>query len=146
MSFYVIADTKFSDGTYFVDPDVGIFDKKGMEEAKKLLYKKCLEDIQNKIDKNNEYYIIPHKNERAALLQMIEYYQKTCQIMKNYESVKFRLNYLNETIKSEEEENEKLIDVVCLNNMDDVIKTAGWEIVEIPVLNHCDDRILKEFM
>lgn len=32
------------------------------------------------------------------------------------------------------------------DNMDDVIKEAGYEIVEVPVLDHCDDEILKEFL
>ena len=28
----------------------------------------------------------------------------------------------------------------------EVIKEAGYEVVEIPVLDHCDDEILKEFL
>ena len=49
-------------------------------------------------------------------------------------------------IANEQLETQRLIHLLNSDNMDDVIKEAGYEIVEVPVLDHCDDEILKEFL
>ena len=57
-----------------------------------------------------------------------------------------RLDELENKVADEQLKTQRLIHLLNSDNMDDVIKEAGYEIVEVPVLDHCDDEILKEFL
>lgn len=146
MSFYLIADTKYSDGTYFVDPDIGIFDEEGIEEAKRFLYEKCKEKLQEDFDRNKFYFQIPHTEEDDILKDMLDYYESTGKTMRNKTAVLNRLNDLKKKLADEELKTQQLALLLNSDDMDAVITAAGYEIVEIPVLNHCDDKVLKEFL
>lgn len=142
MSFYVIKDRGYNDTTFAVDLEVGIFDEDGIKEAKILLAEKCREKLQGWIDSRNSI-LIPHKNERDTIVEIRNYYKS---IGKEKPYMEERLKDLDKKIKSEE------LDVIGWqraldsNNADDIIGMAGYDIVEVPVLNHCDKDILWEFM
>ena len=142
MSFYVIKDRGYNDTTFAVDLEVGIFDENGVKEAKVLLTERCKKIIQERIDSRNSI-LIPHKNERDTILEIRNYYKS---IGKEKPYMEERLKDLDKKIKSEE------LDVIGWqraldsNNADNIIGMAGYDIVEIPVLSHCDKDILWEFL
>lgn len=142
MSFYVIKDRGYNDTTFAIDLEVGIFDENGVKEAKVLLTEKCKKIIQERIDSRNSI-LIPHKNERDTILEIRNYYKS---IGKEKPYMEERLKDLDKKIKSEE------LDVIGWqraldsNNADNIIGMAGYDIVEVPVLSHCDKDILWEFL
>lgn len=142
MSFYVIKDKGYNDTSFAVDLEVGIFDEDGIKEAKPLLVEKCKKFIQERIDSRNSI-LIPHKNERDTILEIRNYYKS---IGKEKPYMEERLKDLDKKIKSEE------LDVIGWrraldsNNADNIIGMAGYDIVEVPVLSHCDKDILWEFL
>lgn len=142
MSFYVIKDKGYNDTSFAVDLEVGIFDEDGIKEAKPLLVEKCKKIIQERIDSRNSI-LIPHKNERDTILEIRNYYKS---IGKEKPYMEERLKDLDKKIKSEE------LDVIGWrraldsNNADNIIGMAGYDIVEVPVLSHCDKDILWEFL
>ena len=142
MSFYIIKDRGYNDTTFAVDLEVGIFDENGIKEAKPLLVEKCQKIIHERIDSRNSI-LIPHKNERDTILEIRNYYKS---IGKEKPYMEERLKDLDKKIKSEE------LDVIGWqraldsNNADNIIGMAGYDIVEVPVLSHCDKDILWEFL
>lgn len=142
MSFYIIKDRDYNDTTFAVDLEVGIFDEDGIKEAKPLLVEKCKKIIHERIDSRNSI-LIPHKNERDTILEIRNYYKS---IGKEKPYMEERLKDLDKKIKSEE------LDVIGWqraldsNNADNIIGMAGYDIVEVPVLSHCDKDILWEFL
>lgn len=145
MSFYAIIDTKYS-GESFLDPDIGIFNEDGIREAKKLLYEKCRCIVQDNLDREEAYFLNPHQEEQKVLSDMLKYFDYTGKIMKSKDAAIRRLDELENKITDEQLKTQRLIHLLNSDNMDDVIKEAGYEVVEIPVLDHCDDEILKEFL
>lgn len=57
-----------------------------------------------------------------------------------------RLKDLDKKIKSEELDVIGWQRVLDSNNTDDIIAMAGYDIVEVPILNYCDRDILWGFM
>lgn len=77
---------------------------------------------------------------------MLKYFSSVDKVMQSKDAVIIRLDGLENKIANEQLETQRLIHLLNSDNMDDVIKEAGYEVVEIPVLDHCDDEILKEFL
>ena len=80
------------------------------------------------------------------LSDMIKYFDYNGKVMEAKDAVIRILDELENKVKNEQLKTQRLIHLLNSDNMDDVIKEAGYEIVEVPVLNHCDDEILKEFL
>ena len=146
MSFYTIIDTKYSDSTIFLDQNISIFNEDGIKEAKKLLYEKCRRIVQDNLDREEAYFLNPHKEEQKVLLEMLKYFDYTGKVMEAKDAVIRKLDELENKVTNEQLKTQHLIHLLNSDNMDDVIKEAGYEIVEVPVLGHCDDEILEEFL
>lgn len=144
MSFYAIIDTKYN-GETFLDLDVGIFDENGIEEAKKLLYVECYKRISCEYE-SKQSILKSHQEEQKVLSDMLKYFSSIDKVMQSKDAVIERLNRLEEKVTNEQLKTQRLVHLLNSDNMDDVIKEAGYKIVEVPVLNHCDDEILKEFL
>ena len=145
MSFYAIIDTKYS-GETFLDPEIGIFNEDGIKEAKKLLYVECYKRISCEY-KSKQSILKSHQEEQKVLSDMLKYFSSVDKVMQSKDAVIERLNRLEKKIADETVETQRLIKMLdCFENTDEVIKEAGHEIVEIPVLDHCDNEILKEFL
>lgn len=145
MSFYVIIDTKYS-GETFLDPEIGIFNEDGIKEAKRLLYVECYKRISREYE-SKQSILKSHQEEQKVLSDMLKYFNTVDKVTQSKDAVIERLNHLEEKIADETAETQRLIKMLnCFENTDEVIKEAGYEIVEIPVLDHCDDEILKEFL
>lgn len=144
MSFYAIIDTKYFDKS-FLDPDIGIFNEDGIKEAKKLLYTECYKRVSCEYE-SKQSILKSHQEERNMLLDMLKYFDYTGKVMKTKDAVIRRLDELENKVTNEQLKTQHLIHLLNSDNMDDVIKEAGYEIVEVPVLDHCDDEILKEFL
>lgn len=145
MSFYTIADTKYSDGTIFLDPDIGIFNEGGIKEAKKLLYVECYKRISREYE-SKQSILKSHQEEQKVLSDMLKYFNSIDKVTQSKDAVIKRLDRLGKKVTDEQLETQRLIHLLNSDNMDDVIKEAGYDIVEIPVLDHCDDEILREFL
>ena len=144
MSFYAIIDTKYS-GETFLDPEIGIFNEDGIKEAKRLLYVKCYKRISCEYE-SKQSILKSHQEEQKVLSDMLKYFNSVDKIMQSKNAVIKRLDELEKKVTNEQLKTQRLISVLNSDNMDDVIKEAGYDIVEIPVLGHCDDEILKEFL
>lgn len=144
MSFYAIIDTKYS-GESFLDPDIGIFNEDGIKEAKKLLYVECYKRVSCEYE-SKQSILKSHQEERNMLLDMLKYFDYTGKVMKTKDAVIRRLDELENKVTNEQLKTQRLVRLLNSDNVDDVIKEAGYEVVEIPVLDHCDDEILKEFL
>lgn len=145
MSIYAIADNTYSDGTIFLDPDIGIFNESGIKEAKKLLYVKCYKEVSG-VYNFKQSTLKSHQEEQKVLSDMLKYFSSIDKVMQSKDAVIRRLDELGKKVTDEQLETQRLIHLLNSDNMDDVIKEAGYEIVEVPVLDHCDDEILKEFL
>ena len=144
MSFYTIIDTKYS-GESFLDPDIGIFNEDGIKEAKKFLYVECYKRVSCEYE-SKKSILKSHQEERNMLSDMLKYFDYTGKVMKEKDAVIRILDELENKVTNEQLKTQHLIHLLNSDNMDDVIKEAGYEIVEVPVLNHCDDESLKEFL
>ena len=144
MSFYAIIDTKYS-GESFLDPDIGIFNEDGIKEAKKLLYVECYKRVSREYE-SRQSILKSHQEEQKVLSDMLKYFSSVDKVMQSKDAVIRRLDGLENKVTNEQLETQRLIHLLNSDNMDDVIKEAGYEIVEVPVLDHCDDEILKEFL
>ena len=80
------------------------------------------------------------------LSDMLKYFSSVDKVMQSKDAVIRRLDELKNKVTNEQLKTQHLIHLLNSDNMDDVIKEAGYEVVEIPVLDHCDDEILKEFL
>ena len=80
------------------------------------------------------------------LSDMLKYFSSVDKVMQSKDAVIRRLDELENKVTNEQLKTQHLIHLLNSDNMDDVIKEAGYEVVEIPVLDHCDDEILKEFL
>jgi len=81
-----------------------------------------------------------------VLLDMLKYFNSIDKVMQSKDAVIERLNRLEEKVINEQLKTQRLVRLLNSDNMDDIIKEAGYEIVEIPILDHCDDETLKEFL
>lgn len=144
MSFYAIIDTKYFDKS-FLDPDIGIFNEDGIKEAKKLLYIECYKRVSCEYE-SKQSILKSHQEEQKVLSDMLKYFSSIDKVMQSKDAVIMRLDRLGNKITDEQLKTQRLIHLLNSDNMDDVIKEAGYEIVEVPVLDHCDDEILKEFL
>ena len=144
MSFYAIIDTKYS-GESFLDPDIGIFNEDGIKEAKKLLYIDCYKRVSCEYE-SKQLILKSHQEEQKVLSDMLKYFSSIDKVMQSKDAVIMRLDRLGNKVTDEQLKTQRLIHLLNSDNMDDVIKEAGYEIVEVPVLDHCDDEILKEFL
>ena len=144
MSFYTIIDTKYS-GESFLDPDIGIFNEDGIKEAKKLLYVECYKRVSCEYE-SKKSILKSHQEEQKVLSDMLKYFNSVDKVMQSKDAVIRRLDELENKVTNEQLKAQHLIHLLNSDNMDDVIKEAGYEIVEVPVLDHCDDEILKEFL
>ena len=80
------------------------------------------------------------------LSDMLKYFSSVDKVTQSKDAVIMRLDELENKVTNEQLKTQRLIHLLNSDNMDDVIKEAGYEIVEVPVLDHCDDEILKEFL
>lgn len=144
MSFYAIIDTKYFDES-FLDPDIGIFNEDGIKEAERLLYAECYKRVSCEYE-SKQSILKSHQEERNMLSDMLKYFDYTGKVMEAKDAVIRRLDELENKVADEQLKTQRLIRLLNSDNMDDVIKEAGYEIVEVPVLDHCDDEILKEFL
>ena len=144
MSFYAIIDTKYFDKS-FLDPDIGIFNEDGIKEAKKLLYVECYERVSREYE-SKQSILKSHQEEQKVLSDMLKYFSSVDKLTQSKDAVIRRLDRLGNKVTDEQLKTQRLIHLLNSDNMDDVIKEAGYEIVEVPVLDHCDDEILKEFL
>ena len=80
------------------------------------------------------------------LSDMLKYFSSVDKVMQSKDAVIRRLDELENKVTNEQLKTQRLIHLLNSDNMDDVIKEAGYEVVEIPVLDHCDNEILKEFL
>lgn len=144
MSFYAIIDTKYFDKS-FLDPDIGIFNEDGIKEAKKPLYIECYKRVSCEYE-SKQSILKSHQEEQKVLSDMLKYFSSIDKVMQSKDAVIMRLDRLGNKVTDEQLKTQRLIHLLNSDNMDDVIKEAGYEIVEVPVLDHCDDEILKEFL
>ena len=144
MSFYAIIDTKYS-GESFLDPDIVIFNEDWIKEAKKLLYIECYKRVSCEYE-SKQSILKSHQEEQKVLSDMLKYFSSIDKVMQSKDAVIMRLDRLGNKVTDEQLKTQRLIHLLNSDNMDDVIKEAGYEIVEVPVLDHCDDEILKEFL
>ncbi len=144
MSFYAIIDTKYFDKS-FLDPDIGIFNEDGIKEAKRLLYVECYKRVSCEYE-SKQSILKSHQEEQKVLSDMLKYFSSIDKVMHSKDAVIMRLDRLGNKVTDEQLKTQRLIHLLNSDNMDDVIKEAGYEIVEVPVLDHCDDEILKEFL
>ena len=144
MSFYAIIDTKYFDKS-FLDPDIGIFNEDGIKEAKKLLYIECYKRVSCE-NESKQSILKSHQEEQKVLSDMLKYFSSIDKVLQSKDAVIMRLDRLGNKVTDEQLKTQRLIHLLNSDNMDDVIKEAGYEIVEVPVLDHCDDEILKEFL
>lgn len=142
MSFYAIIDTKYS-GENFLNPEIGIFNEDGIKEAKKLLYVECYKRISREY-KSTQLILESHQNEQKVLSDMLKHFNFIN--MQSEDAAIERLDELENRVTNEQFKTQQLIHLLNSDNTDEVIKEAGYEIVEIPVLDHCDNEILKEFL
>lgn len=77
---------------------------------------------------------------------MLKYFSSVDKVMQSKDAVIRRLDELKNKVTNEQLKTQRLVRLLNSDNVDDVIKEAGYEVVEIPVLDHCDDEILKEFL
>lgn len=144
MSFYAIIDTKYYDKS-LLDPDIGIFNEDGIKEAKKLLYVECYERVSCEYE-SKQSILKSHQEEQKVLSDMLRYFSSVDKVMQSKDAVIRRLDRLENKVTNEQLETQHLIHLLNSDNMDDVIKEAGYKVVEVPVLDHCNDEILKEFL
>lgn len=144
MSFYAIIDTKYFDKS-FLDPDIGIFNEDGIKEAKRFLYVECYKRVSCEYE-SKQSILKSHQEEQKVLSDMLKYFSSIDKVMQSKDAVIMRLDRLGNKVTDEQLKTQRLIHLLNSDNMDDVIKEAGYEIVEVPVLDHCDDEILKEFL
>lgn len=144
MSFYAIIDTKYFDKS-FLDPDIGIFNEDGIKEAKKLLYIECYKRVSCEYE-SKQSILKSHQEEQKVLSDMLKYFSSIDKVIQSKDAVIMRLDRLGNKVTDEQLKTQRLIHLLNSDNMDDVIKEAGYEIVEVPVLDHYDDEILKEFL
>ena len=144
MSFYAIIDTKYFDKS-FLDPYIGIFNEDGIKEAKKLLYIECYKRVSCEYE-SKQSILKSHQEEQKVLSDMLKYFSSIDKVMQSKDAVIMRLDRLGNKVTDEQLKTQRLIHLLNSDNTDDVIKEAGYEIVEVPVLDHCDDEILKEFL
>ena len=144
MPFYAIIDTKYSDNS-FLDPDIGIFNEDGIKEAKKLLYVECYKRVSCEYE-SKQSILKSHQEEQKVLSDMLKYFSSIDKVMQSKDAVIMRLDRLGNKVTDEQLKTQRLIHLLNSDNMDDVIKEAGYEVVEVPVLDHCNDEILKEFL
>ena len=146
MSFYYIKDNYFTvNDTCDVNPNIGIFSEVGIEDAKKKLTVKCKEDIQDDLERKQSI-LKSHQEEQKVLLDMLKYFNTVDKVTQSKDAAIRKLDELEKKVMDEQLETQRLIHLLNSDNMDDVIKEAEYEIVEVPVLDHCDNDILKEFL
>lgn len=80
------------------------------------------------------------------LSDMLKYFGSVDKVMQSKDAVIRRLDELENKVTNEQLKTQRLINLLNSDNVDDVIKESGYEIVEIPVLDHCDDEILEELL
>lgn len=80
------------------------------------------------------------------LSDMLKYFSSVDKVMQPKDAVIRRLDELENKVTNEQIKTQRLIHLLNSDNIDDVIKETEYGIVEIPVLDHCDDEILEELL
>lgn len=144
MSFYYIKNNYFvEEDTCYVNPDVGIFSEIGIKDAKKKLVSKCKEDIQDDLERKQSI-LNEHDMEHRRLMALLDFWNATKKIDNAKDSVINRLNELEKKMEGETKETQRLIGLLNSDDLDKILKESEYEVVEIPILDSCNEEALKE--
>lgn len=78
------------------------------------------------------------------LLKIFKCFGFTDDVTEMKDTIIKKLDSLEKKITEQQLKTQSLIAVLNSDNMDDAVKKVGYEITEDPILNHCEDEILKE--
>lgn len=144
MSCYYIKNNYFiEEDICYVNPDVGIFNEIGIEDAKKKLVSKCKEDIRNDLERKQSI-LNEHDMEYRRLMALLDFWNTTKKIDNAKDSVIKRLDELKKKMEGETAETQRLIELLNSDDLDEVLKESKYEVVEIPILDSCGEEALKE--
>lgn len=80
------------------------------------------------------------------LLNIFKCFCFTDDVIEMKDTIIKKLDSLEKKITEQQLKTQSLITVLNSDNMDDAVKKVGYEITEDPILDHCDNDILKELM
>lgn len=144
MSCYYIKNNYFvEEDTCYVNPNVGIFNEIGIEDAKKKLVSKCKEDIRDDLEREQSI-LNEHDMEYRRFMALLDFWNTTKKIDNAKDSVVKRLNELKKKMEGETAETQRLIELLNSDDLDKVLKESKYEVVEIPILDSCGEEALKE--
>ena len=144
MSCYYIKNNYFvEEDTCYVNPNVGIFNEIGIEDAKKKLVSKCKEDIRDDLEREQSI-LNEHDMEYRRFMALLNFWNTTKKIDNAKDSVVKRLNELKKKMEGETAETQRLIELLNSDDLDKVLKESKYEVVEIPILDSCGEEALKE--
>lgn len=144
MSFYYIKNNLFGDeDTCEINPSVGIFSETGIKDAKEKLVMKCKERIQEDLERE-QFIFNNHDMEYRRFMALLDFWNATKKINSTKDAVISRLNELKKKMECETAETQRLIGLLNSDNLDEILKESEYEVVEIPILDSCNEETLKE--
>lgn len=123
----------------------GVFNDAGIAEAKTHLAIECYKIVEKDLE-GKKSILAGHIAERDEKIDMLNWYKFSDKPMKSRDSIMQRLEQLDQKIADETQKVEDLENSLNSNNLDNVIREAGYEIIEIPVMSHCDKDTVIQFM
>lgn len=130
---------------YNIELAYGVFNDAGIAEAKKHLAIECCKIVEKDLEEK-KLILAGHITERDEKIDMLNWYKFSDKPMKSRDSIMQRLEQLDQKIADETQKVEDLENLLSSKNIDDVIREAGYEIIEIPVMSHCDKDTVIQFM
>lgn len=130
---------------YNVELAYGVFNDAGIAEAKTRLAIECCKIVEKDLE-GKKSILAGHIAERDEKIDILNWYKFSDKSMKSRDSVMQRLEQLDQKIADETQKVEDLENLLNSKNIDDIIREAGYEVIEIPVINRCDKDTVIQFM
>ena len=142
MSFYVIQENWGGYENFFED---GVFDENGIKEAAEILCNICEKRIKDKISYIQKS-LIQHEKDRDLLCDVRDFYKTTKGSCMPSNFGEEKIKEFAEKIIREQKEIDEYKNLLNSSDKNVILNKYGYKIVEVPVFDYCNEKLLKDFI
>lgn len=142
MAFYMIQENWNGYENFFEN---GVFDENGIKEAVEILCKICKKKIKERIDYAQKS-LIQYKKDRDLLCEVRDFYKAENVDYTPNNFGEEKIGELTGKIIREQKEIDEYKSLLNSSDKNAILNKYGYKIVEVPIFDYCNEKLLKEFI
>lgn len=142
MSFYTIQENWNGYENFFEN---GVFDENGIKEAKEILVSHLKDKIEEELSSMRKD-IMSYEQERDLLWDALYFYEQNGYKIYHKDYINSKIGELTDKIAKKQEAFDNYKAMLKSGTEDEIFAWKGYKIVEVPIFDHCNEEILREFI